>query len=206
MISQRLLSREVQDYINDHNRNWIRVRLFHDRSRAGHPKFSFIIHLCPEFPETPWQKILSDARKSRLSELPNLEKEIYRPIKESELRGLARDPSSDRFEDFISLHEQPREFAVVPLDPDLSDAALTEIFGHFLKYRTKSAAAKKASGRRNSPMDGLHALGALRLRRYYGSSAKVMAAIHDRLVQLPYSDDAAVRAAVRRAESILAKF
>jgi hypothetical protein len=202
---RRGLSLSTQQEINELAANLVRLRLHStDDGKRSKEIFSLIAGISPEFPETPWQMIPAAVRRDRMRQIPDVERDIYRPVKEHELYRIARGPSSDRVEDYISLEEAPREFGVVQLDWSLSDEALRKRFNHFLKHR--SHPPLKTGGRGHSPIDGLHALGAWRLKGHYGSPAKVMAAMTQGLVALEYSDERALRTAVKRAASILATF
>ena len=191
VLKTREMSPEAQERIHQFNLLWLKGKLIHDREQKGQERFALLVDICPEFPSAAWLAIPSEIRKARLAELPAVENELYRPVKEHELSSIARDPTSETAENYLGLDEPAREFAVVRLDWNLSDTALRKKFDCILNHRPHPEARRKSGGRKNSPMDGLRALSALRLKRHYGSISKVMAAKYQGLVELIYSDERA---------------
>ncbi len=205
ILKMRSFSPEGREQVQQFYLSSIKGDLIHDRKQNGHDKYSLLPLICPEFPEIPWLAIPPEVRLARLGELPDVARELYRPVKEFELASMAHDPASETAGNRSGLTEPPRDFAVVRLDWSLSDRALRKKFDCILQHRPRPEVRRKPGGRDN-PLAGLRALAALRLRNHYKSISQVMAAKDQRLVEIRYDDERVLRAAVRRAEKILAAF
>ena len=200
VIAERKLPQDEQDSTLEMRTNFVCAEVWCGESNDE--VASLVPYYCKdEFPKLPWQEISKDRRAAILKLLPNVQPRLRRPVRRDALLAHAawineRAGKSDGI---------AGEFAVVPLDWSLDNKALIRRFEAILSHRPVGTKKTKKAGRK-SPLDRLNALGVMRLKKHYAGISPLMKAINQRVVNLSYNDEAALRRVVRKCEAILENF
>lgn len=197
IIAARQLPQDEQESGLELSANFVCAQIA--QGEPAHRLFSLVPKKCvEEFPMTPWKQILPSRRAAIINALAGIEKSIYEPWGQQRFRKFAQLLSESRTPTMDSAGE-PMAFAVIPLDWNLSDANLENQFKAFLVHRPRP---KQKTGGRRIPSDGLHALGMMRLQKYYGGPSAFMKAIDAGVVNVQYNSVRAIHFVVSSAETI----